>query len=155
MAKKKSKISERQKWKLRFIEKAGEVHKRKLPKFADRMLKRADSWKGSLVSRSKKHNVECNITLTELRQLLFDAYGTECKYCGRILNINTLVLDHTIPISKNGASNLGNLQVICKKSNSMKGSLEEEGFNLLLEWLDSIPEYLAKDISIRLSRGIH
>lgn len=144
----------KQEWKLRFVEKAGEVHKRKLDKFADRMLKRASSWKSSLVSRSKKHEVECNVTLEELRQLIYDAYGTTCRYCHKRLDMNTLVIDHIVPISKNGTSNLDNLQVICRTSNSMKGSLDEDNFNILLEWLSSIPEDLSKDISIRLSRGI-
>lgn len=149
------KKTERQLWKEKFLEKAASVHKRNLDRFAKRMLSKCDSWKNSLVSRSKKYNVECNITVDQLRQLLYDKYGTTCRYCNKRLDVNTLVLDHIIPISKGGTSNVDNLQIICSTSNSMKGSLDEDNFKLLLDWLDSTPEELKKDISIRLSRGIH
>ena len=119
-------MSKKQEWKLKFIEKAATVHKRSLERFADKMIKRTSGWKSSLVTRSKKNNVECSVTLDELRQLLYDNYGTKCRYCHKILDINNLVIDHIVPISKNGTSNIENLQVICKTSNSMKGSLDEE-----------------------------
>jgi 5-methylcytosine-specific restriction endonuclease McrA len=148
-------LSKKKEWKDKFVEKAGTVHKRSLNRFADRMLKRTSSWKSSLSTRSKKNDVECLVTLDELRQLMYDAYGTKCRYCHKTLDINNLVIDHITPISKKGTSNIDNLQVICKTSNSMKGSLNEDDFGILLEWLDSAPEQLSKDISIRLSRGIH
>jgi len=128
------KLSDRKRWEQKFIEKAGTVHKRSLPRFAARMLKRTSSWKGGLTSRSKKKGVECTITLEEF---------------------NNLVMDHILPISKGGNSNKDNLHVICKTSNSMKGSLEEKNFYLLLEWLDTVSPELKKDVSIRLSGGIY
>jgi 5-methylcytosine-specific restriction endonuclease McrA len=70
------------------------------------------------------------------------------------MDINNIVLDHIIPISKGGTSNPDNLQIICKASNAMKGSLDETNFSILLNWLDSVPEELKKDISIRLARGV-
>lgn len=148
------KISTRKEWKQKFIEKASTVHKRNLPRFADRMLKRVDSWKGGLVSRSKKKGVECTITLEELREIMYEAYGRSCKYCGRTMDINNIVMDHIVPISKAGNSNQGNLHAICKASNSMKGSLDESSFHLLLEWLETVPPELKRDISIRLAGGI-
>jgi 5-methylcytosine-specific restriction endonuclease McrA len=149
------KTTERQLWLDKFLEKAKTVHKRNLDRFARRMLSRCDRWKGGLVSRSKKMNVECKVTPDELRQLIYDYYGTNCKYCGKRLDINNLVIDHVVPISKGGSSNIDNLQIICKTSNAMKGSLDEHNFILLLEWLNSAPDELKKDISIRLARGIH
>jgi 5-methylcytosine-specific restriction endonuclease McrA len=146
--------SDKQLWLDKFKTKASQTHKRNLDRFARRMLTRSDGWKRSLVSRSKKHGVDCTITEDELRQLMHDQYGTQCRYCGRTLDINNIVLDHIIPISKGGTSNPDNLQVICKASNSMKGSLDEYNFSLLLDWLESVPEELRKDISIRLARGI-
>jgi 5-methylcytosine-specific restriction endonuclease McrA len=143
-------------WLEQFEHKAGEVHKRKLDKFAQKIDNRCASWKNSLVSRSKKANVECNITIDELRTLMYNNYGTSCKYCGRKMDINNLVIDHIIPLSKGGTSNIDNLQIICKTSNSMKGSLDEKNFQLLLDWLNNeAPEELKIDLSIRLARGIH
>ncbi len=149
------KKTERQLWMDKFLQKASEVHKRNLDRFAHKMLSKCDSWKNGLVSRSKKCGVECNITVEELRQLIFDNYGKSCKYCGKRLDVNTIVIDHIIPISKGGTSNKENLQIICSTSNSMKGSLDEVHFQMLLNWLDTAPEELKKDVSIRLSRGIH
>ncbi len=148
------KLTDKKLWEQRFTEKAGTVHKRVLSKFAGRMLRRASGWKGSLGTRSKKTGVECNVTLEELRQMMYDAYGTPCRYCGRKLDINNLVIDHIVPMAKGGNSNIENLQVICKTSNSMKGSLSEENFSLLLEWLDTVSPELKRDVSIRLAGGI-
>jgi 5-methylcytosine-specific restriction endonuclease McrA len=144
----------RTEWQEKFLEKIKLCHKRNLNKVVNKILKRADSTKIALVTRSKKHGVECNITVEELRELLYKMYGTKCKYCDKILNINTLVFDHIVPISKGGSSNIDNIQIICKTSNGMKGSLSEENFQIVLDWLATVPEEIKKDISVRLARGV-
>ena len=150
--KKKVEVTE---WEDKFLEKIKCCHKRNLPQVVAKIMKRTNTAKAGLVARSKKYDVECNITVDELRHLVYDAYGTECKYCGRQITIKNLVFDHIIPISKNGSSNKENLQIICRTSNGMKGSLTEEHFDILLEWLKTVPEELSKDVRIRLSKGIH
>lgn len=149
----KKKLTEKQLWLLKFTEKAKEVHKRNIDKVANKLVDKGTSWKNGLVTRSKKHNVNCNVTVEELRNLLYNAYGKQCKYCDKILTINTIALDHIVPISKGGASNIDNLQVICKTSNAIKGSLNEESFKLLLDWLDTVSEELKKDVLLRLAWG--
>jgi hypothetical protein len=144
----------RTEWQERFLEKIKLCHKRNLNKVVNKILKRIDSTKVALVARSKKHNVECNITVEELRELVYNFYGQKCKYCDKILNINTFVFDHIIPISKGGSSNIDNIQLICKTSNGMKGSLSEEHFQIVLDWLKTVPEEIRKDISVRLARGV-
>ena len=142
-------------WKNRFKKKVILVHKRNIEKVINKLLARIDRTKTNLYIRSAKYNVKCDITVNELRQLVLDAYGKKCKYCDKILTNKTFVIDHIIPISKGGTSTKDNLQIICKTSNSMKGSLIEEHYKILLDWLDTVPEELKKDISIRLARGIH
>lgn len=142
-------------WSDKFLEKIKGTHKRNLAKVVTRIMKRTATVKSSLVTRSKKYNVECNITVDELRQLMFDSYGTTCKYCDKILKIDNMVFDHIVPISKQGTSNIDNLQIICRTSNGMKGSLIEEHFDVLLEWLTTVPKELQDDVRIRLSKGIH
>jgi 5-methylcytosine-specific restriction endonuclease McrA len=141
-------------WEDKFLEKIKCCHKRNLNKVVSKIMKRTASAKQGLVTRSKKYGVECNITVDELRHLVYESYGKSCKYCGRIMTINNLVFDHIIPISRSGTSNKENLQIICKTSNGMKGSLTEEHFDILLEWLKTVPEELQKDIRVRLSKGI-
>jgi len=142
-------------WEERFFIKLSKHHKRNVRKKVTKLLKKLDSVKNSMVARSKKYEVECNISLEEIRELAYDAYGTPCKYSGRILTIDNMVFDHIIPISKGGESTKDNIQVISKFSNNMKGSLNEEHFLLLLEWLSTVPEELQQDLSIRLAHGIH
>lgn len=142
-------------WSTKFLEKIKGTHKRNLTKVVTRIMKRTSTVKGSLVTRSKKYGVECNVTVEEIRQLMLGMYGTKCKYCDKILKVDNMVFDHIVPISKQGTSNIDNLQIICRTSNGMKGSLTEENFGVLLEWLETVPEELAKDIRIRLSKGIH
>lgn len=146
---------DKKQWEAKFLQKISLVHKRNRQQIVKRVLKKIDGVKNSLPSRSRKHNVVCKITLDELRQLVYDTYGTKCRYCHKIITVQTMVVDHIIPMSKSGPSTIENLQVICRTSNSMKGSLSEEHFDILLNWLDIIPDELKKDISIRLSRGIH
>ena len=152
---KQKKLTVKKEWESRFLEKIKLIHKRNLNRVVDKILGKVDRLKYSLVSRSKKAEVKCTVTVEELRALYLSAYAQPCKYCGRTLNFHNIVVDHIKPISKGGESIIENLQVICKTSNSMKGSLDEANFQILLDWLKTIPEELNKDISIRLSRGIH
>lgn len=144
----------RDEWLERFVDKMKCCHKRKIDVTAKKLLKRIDGIKHTMVARSKKYDVECNITVEELRELALNAYGKPCKYSGRILKIDNMVFDHVIPISKGGSSNKENIQVISKFSNNMKGSLMESDFILVLKLLDTLPEEVKKDISIRLAHGV-
>lgn len=152
---KSKKLTNKKLWEAKFLEKVKLVHKRNLSKVVSKLLKRSSSAKSGMVSRSKKMDVLCDITLEDIRKLIFKYYGKECRYCDRVLTHNNMVFDHIIPLSKNGPSTKDNIQIICKSSNGMKGSLEEKHFLLLLEWLDTVPLEVKKDISIRLARGFH
>ncbi|MCD6371183.1 MAG: HNH endonuclease [Candidatus Aenigmarchaeota archaeon] len=48
---------------------------------------------------------------------MFERDGWKCVYCGDNKNLQ---IDHIIPFSKGGTTNLDNLQTICKKCNSKK-----------------------------------
>lgn len=148
-------LSDRKKWLQRFQETVKPFHPRSVEKVARKLLTRCDSVKSGMTTRSKKKNVECTVTLTDIREMMLENYGKPCKYCGRLLTIKNMVIDHIVPMSKGGPSTRKNLQPICRVSNNMKGSLEEKDFLVLLEWLNSVSPELKKDISIRLAKGIH
>ena len=150
------KKTERQIWFNKFKILLKKYHKRNIDKIAQKLTDKGPSIKNSMVTRSKKYNVECNITVDQIRQLIYNHYGKPCKYDkNRILDYKNMVFDHIIPISSGGKSIKENIQIISRFSNNMKGSLSEKQFYMLLEWLDSIDEETKKDISIRLANGIH
>jgi 5-methylcytosine-specific restriction endonuclease McrA len=148
------KVTERSKWEAKFVKKLTPFHKRSAEKKAKKLLKRIDGVKNSMVTRSKKYNVPCTITVEDLREMALEFYGTTCKYTDRVLTIENMVFDHLKPISKGGDSSKENIQIISRFANNMKGSLEEHDFLILLNWLKTIPDELRKDISIRLAHGI-
>lgn len=52
--------------------------------------------------------------------LLSARYGAACMHCGAI---ESLVLDHILPIAKGGTSTLENVQLLCARCNTLKGKL--------------------------------
>ncbi len=149
------KAAAKKEWSDKYMAKIDGIHIRNKAIVVEKIMKRAETLRSSLAARSKKYNVECKVTVEELRELILQAYGSGCRYCDRQIILKNMVVDHKIPISKGGTSNIDNLQIICKTSNSMKGSLDEENFSMLLNWLETVPEELSKDIRIRLARGIN
>jgi len=55
----------------------------------------------------------------ELRNKIFKRDGYKCKKCGRK---EDLTIDHIIPFSKGGTTEINNLQTLCKKCNRKKGA---------------------------------
>ena len=55
----------------------------------------------------------------ELRNNIFKRDNYKCVKCGSDEN---LVIDHIIPFSKGGVTELDNLQTLCKKCNKEKGN---------------------------------
>lgn len=54
---------------------------------------------------------------------LVEKYGEKCMNCGSDKNIT---IDHIKPISKGGANDISNIQVLCRKCNSSKGSKDTD-----------------------------
>lgn len=140
-------------WKLLFLEKLVTCHKRNLDRMVAKLLAKSSNVLSSMKSRSQKVGVKFELTVEEVRMMLYDAYGSPCKYCGRQLVLKNMVFDHTIPISHGGESIRSNLQIVCRPCNSVKGSLTEEELKMLLDWLETVPANLKRNILIRLARG--
>ncbi|MDR0509756.1 MAG: HNH endonuclease [Rikenellaceae bacterium] len=55
----------------------------------------------------------------EVVDAVYTRDGGRCVYCGSIQNIH---IDHIIPFSKGGATNVENLQLLCQKCNLEKSN---------------------------------
>ena len=85
--------------------------------------------------RSKEYEVEFDISLEEVRELLYGVYGHTCNYCNQKLVVNNMACDHIMPLSLGGSSTPKNLQMICGRCNTRKGPLTDRHFRKLLRWL--------------------
>lgn len=149
------KIKSRKKseWELKFINKLSTIHKRNIANKAKKIMTKTSAALTNMKKRSLKSGVEFNITLDDIRELTYEMYGTECKYTGRLLTIENIVYDHIVPLSRGGTSTPDNIQVISRFANNMKGSLLEEDFLVLLNWLKELPDHLSKEVAFRLAGG--
>lgn len=63
------------------------------------------------------------------RQVMQGAQYIHCHYCGTHLTPMTATVDHVIPRSKGGTSELSNLVLACRKCNQAKGNKMPEQFH--------------------------
>ena len=64
----------------------------------------------------------------EQRQLVFDKMGGHCAYCGCEFSLQTMQVDHIVPLRKGGADTLGNMWPACRSCNHYKHTLTIEQF---------------------------
>jgi len=77
----------------------------------------------NFISGEDERNVVIKVirkTISEdLRNKIFKRDGNKCKKCG---SKNNLTIDHIVPFSKGGTTEINNLQTLCKKCNRKKGA---------------------------------
>ena len=66
-----------------------------------------------------------------LKQIILDKTNGLCAYCGTELTLESLTIDHIIPISHGGENDLDNLVPACLSCNNLKASMPLEEFNSL------------------------
>ncbi len=138
-------------WEQRFSRKLKRNHGNFHKKVFHRLMKKSSTLRSTLKRRSKEYEVEFNISLEEVRELLYRAYGRPCHYCDKKLVIDCMVCDHIIPLSLGGNSTRGNLQMICRRCNTRKGPLTDRYFKKLLKWLDKQTKDLRNYVLRKLS----
>ena len=122
-------------WERTFKKKLNRFHKQFAKKTFHRLMKKSSTLRSTLKRRSKEYEVEFNISLEEVRELLYGAYGRTCNYCNSRLLVSNMVCDHIIPLSLGGSSVPKNLQMICMRCNTRKGPLTNKNFKKILNWL--------------------
>lgn len=68
-----------------------------------------------LVNEARK---QARLHALELRQAIEARDGRKCRECG---STQDLTIDHILPVSKGGKTELKNLQLLCRKHNHLKG----------------------------------
>ena len=116
-------------------------------------MKKTSTLKSTLKRRSKEYEVECDITLRQIRDDLLAAYGKKCKYCTNKLRVNNIVCDHIVPLSLGGGSIPTNLQMICNRCNTRKGPLTDNEYVLLVKWLAKQNKIVGEYVLRKLARA--
>ena len=122
-------------WEEKFSKKLKRHHGTFAKKTFHRLMKKSSTLRSTLKRRSKEYEVEFNISLEEVRDLLYRVYGKKCCYCHSKLVVSNMVCDHILPLSLGGNSTPGNLQMICGRCNTRKGPLTNKNFKKILHWL--------------------
>lgn len=113
----------------------------------------------AMKTRLKKKGLRIPFTQDQLRTHVKDRFmGGEidgvlqCRYCLRLYDISGSAFDHAIPLSRGGDIDLSNIDVICEKCNSAKGSLRPIEFSALLSFLEREMPIAKADVILRLQQ---
>ena len=140
-------------WERKFSKKLKRNHGTFAKKTFHRLMKKSSTLRSTLKRRSKEYEVKFDISLEEVRELLYRVYGRTCNYCHQKLLVNNMACDHIIPLSMGGDSTPKNLQMICGRCNTRKGPLMDRDFRKLLKWLDrqnlDLKKYVLRKLSSR------
>ena len=68
--------------------------------------------------RGQKKNTRKKVN----RSILYRRQGGYCAGCSQYFRPRNLTIDHVVPRSKGGSSDMSNLQLLCHACNQMKGS---------------------------------
>jgi 5-methylcytosine-specific restriction endonuclease McrA len=73
-----------------------------------------------------------------------------CTYCGQPIKVREYSVDRVLPKARGGLDELVNLQLVHETCNRMKGNFTDEEFRMILAWLATLPEGMAKELKRRL-----
>lgn len=76
------------------------------------------------------------------RETIYAMYAGHCAYCGKIMRLNEMQVDHKIPLRKAGADELKNMFPACRSCNHYKATLTIEEFR---KYLSRIHDRLVRD----------
>jgi len=138
-------------WENKFSRKLKKHHKHFAKKVFHRLMKKSSTLRTTLKRRSREYEVKFEISLSEVREMLYKAYGRKCRYCETKLLVNNMACDHIHPLSLGGDSTIKNLQMICHRCNTRKGPLTDKDFTKVLKWLSRQSQDLSKYVLRKLS----
>ena len=110
-------------------------HPRSFTRRFNQFLKKCHTTRANLRNRTIVAQATYTITIEELRELIARALYKPCYYCGDEITLDNLNVDHIIPLSHGGNTEIKNLQCICRRCNTRKGSLNAKEYSLLIQLL--------------------
>ncbi len=134
-------------------EKASPTHGTHAKRMFHRLMKKSSTLKSSLKKRSKEYEVLFNISLTEIRDMLYSSYNKPCRYCKKKLDVTNMVCDHKMPLSSGGGSFKSNLQMICASCNTKKGPLTDKEYKTFIKWVNKQDERMRDYIFRKLAKS--
>lgn len=138
-------------WEEQFMPILKEMHGNHAQRIFHRVMKKSSTLRSTLKKRSHEYAVIFEMSLPDIRRLLLQAYGNQCKYCGHVLNFRNMVCDHMVSLSNGGDSTIDNLEMICKRCNTRKGPLDTSEYESIVLWLSTKEESVRNYINRKLS----
>ena len=140
-------------WEEKFMKKLLLTHGTHAKRMFHRLMKKSSTLKSSLKKRSKEYEVLFNISLTEIRDMLYSSYNKPCRYCKKKLDVTNMVCDHKMPLSSGGGSFKSNLQMICASCNTKKGPLTDKEYKTFIKWVNKQDERMRDYIFRKLAKS--
>ena len=78
----------------------------------------------------------------------------QCRYCKAWLTIDTLALDHEMPLHRGGSVDLFNIGFPCQPCNARKGKLTPDEYLRLLDFLERETPLARVDVLSRLEKAV-
>lgn len=69
------------------------------------------------------------------REIIHQKYDGHCAYCGKVITIKEMQIDHVEPKANGGTDDIDNLNPACKECNNYKGSANIEEWRYFLDQL--------------------
>tara|TARA_Y100000310_G_scaffold344904_1_gene460362 strand:- start:10005 stop:10469 length:465 start_codon:yes stop_codon:yes gene_type:complete len=138
-------------WEIKFNSKLKKFHGTHTKSVFHKLMRKSSNLISNLRKRSKEYAVKCNVTLDEIRYMLYNCYGKECRYCKQLLKISNIACDHKQSISNGGDSVKKNLQMICRRCNTRKGPLSNKEYLLVVNWLNKQSESIRIYVNRKLA----
>ena len=76
---------------------------------------------GCARGRAREYDVPNTLTVIEWREVVVSSDG-RCAYCGRLVGVENLTLDHVVPMSKGGSNSIENVTLACLECNLRKAN---------------------------------
>jgi 5-methylcytosine-specific restriction endonuclease McrA len=87
------------------------------------------------------------------RKSVLNMSGGKCWYCGNSLTIDTLTVDHVLPVAEGGSNDPQNLVPSCKSCNSKKKHKSMEEFRAIMSRTDGWVRFSQEQKNFLLTRA--